>query len=67
MSLDSEDHSLQEIFQELSELRARVERIEEDTASSLLVQNRILTTINDLQTSILKLRESVIRLRDRVG
>ena len=54
-------------LQEFVDLRKRVERIEEDTGASLLIQNQILTSINDLQASILKLRESLLRISDRIG
>ena len=58
------DNNLQ---RELKDLKERVSRIEEDTGSVVLIQNRLLTSVNDLQASILKLRESLLRVKDRLG
>ena len=63
--LDLDDENV--TSQELGDLRKRIERIEEDISSLLLIQNQVLTTINDLQTSIFKLRDSLLRVRDRIG
>ena len=62
-----DEKSAQDLYQEMGQLRNRIERIEEDLSSSLLIQNRILTTLNELQTSIFKLRSSILRIRDRIG
>lgn len=53
--------------QELVALRERVSHIEEDTGSVVMIQGRLLSSLNDLQTSILKLRESMVKIKDRLG
>lgn len=64
MSDQNEQVKLQ---QELTALKDRIARIEEDTGSVVMIQGRLLSSLNDLQTSVLKLRESIIRIKDRLG
>lgn len=55
------------LYQELNSLRERITRIEEDTGSVVMIQGKLLSALNDLQTSVLKLRESTVRIKDRLG
>jgi hypothetical protein len=61
------DELLCKIQQDIEHLTKRIGQIEEDTGSLVMVQGRILNSLNDLQTSVLKVREALLRVREKLG
>lgn len=58
---------LLKLQQDLEKLTAKVSQIEEDTGAVVLIQGRLLNTLNELQASVLKTREALMKVKERLG
>ena len=61
------DALLSKLQQDIVTLTMKVAQIEDDTGSVVMIQGRLLNSINELQASVLKTREALLKVRERLG
>jgi hypothetical protein len=42
-------------------------QMEDDTGAVVLIQSRLLTSMNELQASVVKVREALLKVKERIG